>query len=959
MKKLLLFLALIIGGGITNCLSAQSTTPTYDFQFVAANCSKGTSGYTGVSTNYFITSDKTGNSVTVQNGNNNNLQWNYVKIGGKNGAYTGTISSNFAVEQSIEKIEMTVDAITTASVNSIYLQCAPSQAALSSAEQIKVTPALGTLTWTPAANEGSYFKITVDCAKASSNGVVSISGIKIYTTSGDTPNPGKATFNSLPTNLTLGVEEVRDLLGDTHPTEIIFVSNDEDVAMVDDDGTVMGVAPGSTTIEVAWDEDDTFLAGEANINVTVSKKQPGISFPESTYTLNIGETMVSPLVNPNNLPISWHIANEQIATVDTDGTVTALAVGETTVRATFTANDTYAGTWKEYTLFVRDPSAVEVETIVDELSYANFGITSQTYSSKEYTGESGVKYIAYVNQQTKHANDDVNPFGIRMNSDTSKNDFIAVAESDRHIKNIAVKPSFGLTTGRSMKIYGRSKPFESANGTIPDDAVLVTTISLTAGTEATYDFTADYKYIAITSGGTNAIALLYIRLGWEKTAGPELEDPGLAFAGDADNYRVSIDEKDSFVAPELSNPNNLEVTWTSSKPEVATVDSDGNLTILATGITVITATTAATDKYSAGEAFYTITVFNPNLLETTFDFVNETYGMTRSSTAYLALPTTFSNSDKTIYATLYKTDGLGWRLIENGGLRPYKGTVSITFTPIHGYAITKISFDAADETGYQNVVWIGESVSETISAEPSANKDISSIKVEYAPVESSLTENDVMLDFRNPGSLHELTTDGDGHGSVVPFTLPDDNTVTGHALTTPMANFTLTISEGDSQQPTVGEHLAAHPGCTLTFRSHTPAGANSPNPIMSISINGRELHNLAFASHTLHNAGGIAPMTVATSDYTEVNDPHTSHTYTAPSQGATLVSMTVAESPAEIHNVIVSTRDGQTTSIETIDTDSNACGAEYYNLQGIRVANPAPGALYIVRRGATTAKEVK
>ena len=34
------------------------------------------------------------------------------------------------------------------------------------------------------------------------------------------------------------------------------------------------------------------------------------------------------------------------------------------------------------------------------------------------------------------------------------------------------------------------------------------------------------------------------------------------------------------------------------------------------------------------------------------------------------------------------------------------------------------------------------------------------------------------------------------------------------------------------------------------------------------------------------------------------------------------------------------------------------CPEVYYNLQGIEVDNPAPGSLYIVRRGNSTVKEI-
>lgn len=62
-----------------------------------------------------------------------------------------------------------------------------------------------------------------------------------------------------------------------------------------------------------------------------------------------------------------------------------------------------------------------------------------------------------------------------------------------------------------------------------------------------------------------------------------------------------------FTAPELVNPNELPVTWTSTDPSVATVE-DGEVKILAAGKTEITAKSAETEEYNEGEASYTLVV---------------------------------------------------------------------------------------------------------------------------------------------------------------------------------------------------------------------------------------------------------------------------------------------------------------------------------------------------------------
>lgn len=44
------------------------------------------------------------------------------------------------------------------------------------------------------------------------------------------------------------------------------------------------------------------------------------------------------------------------------------------------------------------------------------------------------------------------------------------------------------------------------------------------------------------------------------------------------------------------------------------------------------------------------------------------------------------------------------------------------------------------------------------------------------------------------------------------------------------------------------------------------------------------------------------------------------------------------------------------TSISGVEADTDLSGAEFFNLQGIRVAQPQPGQVYLVRRGTEVTK---
>jgi hypothetical protein len=90
-----------------------------------------------------------------------------------------------------------------------------------------------------------------------------------------------------------------------------------------------------------------------------------------------------------------------------------------------------------------------------------------------------------------------------------------------------------------------------------------------------------------------------------------LADPELAFVQEdepVDDAVYTIGAASNPALPELQNPHSLTVTYESDKPDVATVAADGTVTVVGIGTAVITATTAETDVYVAGEASYTLTV---------------------------------------------------------------------------------------------------------------------------------------------------------------------------------------------------------------------------------------------------------------------------------------------------------------------------------------------------------------
>ena len=83
-----------------------------------------------------------------------------------------------------------------------------------------------------------------------------------------------------------------------------------------------------------------------------------------------------------------------------------------------------------------------------------------------------------------------------------------------------------------------------------------------------------------------------------------LADPDLAWS--TDSFEAAIGSENSF--PTLTNNYSVGVTYTSSQPEVATINGNGIITLVAAGSTLISAASAANQTYAASSVSYVLTV---------------------------------------------------------------------------------------------------------------------------------------------------------------------------------------------------------------------------------------------------------------------------------------------------------------------------------------------------------------
>ena len=118
--------------------------------------------------------------------------------------------------------------------------------------------------------------------------------------------------------------------------DVTWQSDDPSIAIVDDQGIVTGISVGTTLIK-ATTNDGTNLMAFCIVNVT-PKQVKSIIIDKDEMTLERGESaQLSVTVYPQDADdssVEWSSENNEVATVDSKGTVVAISSGTTIIRAT-------------------------------------------------------------------------------------------------------------------------------------------------------------------------------------------------------------------------------------------------------------------------------------------------------------------------------------------------------------------------------------------------------------------------------------------------------------------------------------------------------------------------------------------------------------------------------------------------------------------------------------------------
>ncbi len=304
-----------------------------------------------------------------------------------------------------------------------------------------------------------------------------------------------------------------------------------------------------------------FAEGNQLVSLTRTDNRidPALAFNPTELNVELGEDFTEPtLTNEFGVAVTYTSSNEEVAEVDEEGSLTINGAGTATITASFAGDETYLAGEASYTVTVVDPDAPGATqdnpyTVEEAIAF----IETLGTSTSEYVYVKGI--ISQIDEvSTQHGN------ATYWISDDGETAVQMEVYRGKYLDNENFTAEDQIAVGDEVIIYGQLKKY----GETPE-------------------FAQGNYIVSLTHGDA-----------------PVLADAELAYPVEA--FTATIGEDNEF--PVLDNPNELAVTYISSNEEVATIDAEGNITLVAAGETTITATSEETDEFKAGEASYVLTV---------------------------------------------------------------------------------------------------------------------------------------------------------------------------------------------------------------------------------------------------------------------------------------------------------------------------------------------------------------
>lgn len=410
---------------------------------------------------------------------------------------------------------------------------------------------------------------------------------------------------SLPDSLKLGLNTATKITPILYPkdktfSEILWSSDNQDIAIVDIEGNVTGKAYGKCKIYA------TTLDGGlmAECQVEVIQLVENISISQNNLTLTAGETAVLTAsilpANSFNKSVIWQSSNESIATVDNNGKVTAIKGGEAKIIVASVENPDIKD---ECTVTVIQPTTGIVlnksilELTEDKSEQLVATITPDNATNKSVNWTSSEISVAMVSPDgTVYA---VKPGQATIMATTVDGGFVALCKVTVKAKTVfaeslSLSTSYSeMTVGETLQLSASVLPYNTTNKNIQWSSTNseIATVSESGLVSAIKD--GNVQIIASTTDGSNLSAICEISVNNEFISVSQI-------AINPSSVQLEVGESlglEAQITP--TDATNKKVNWSSTNSSVISVNADGLITANGCGTATIIASTQDGTNLSA------------------------------------------------------------------------------------------------------------------------------------------------------------------------------------------------------------------------------------------------------------------------------------------------------------------------------------------------------------------------
>lgn len=495
----------------------------------------------------------------------------------------------------------------------------------------------------------------------------------------------------------------------------------------------------------------------------------------------------------------------------------------------------------------------------------------------------------------------------------------------------------------SAKKYGSSD--ENATLTLNGQNV---TITSTDFEDKTFTFDGDVKVSQLafsintpSSGKSNRVYIQSITVNSKKLDDTKTT-PKLSFA-ETEVVEEFVEGKTLAVQVPTSDTEGLSYTYTSSDPAVASVDGE-TITLVGTGSTTITVTSAESETLNSATASYTL------VSEMVYHSIADLLKYAKDGeTVDIAFPMTVGHVGPQ-GKNFYVTDGEGYMLIYNQNYITMPAYENLDVIPA-GWTATCTIYNGLPElvpvtapaAATEKGTYAIETIDATNWAAQPLNKIVIVDNVEFTaatPSDKSKftgTSGETEITFYNNFALPAEEAGTYKVTAIVSHYTKDMTTIATEANQLAPISFSIQPTEATvTPAPDANGEIKVKAGDKITFT--VPNAAKLEVEII-----------------TDEPSAESAPILKATSNQTVEGD---TYTYTVPAEVVpTMITVTPINAEGEKLTKLATTVmlvKADTTGVIDV-TVAGEDEVEYFNLQGVRVANPESG-LYIRRQGKQVSK---